>query len=200
MRIERFRCQMSSRSTTSGSGDTWCERRFSDSIDPVAIVAAQSLRRQLLATACIDALECERCVQALEERVAWVSCATVVAPAAGWMTPRRLKLENPGSDTQTYSSSTENAPWCSARSWLGQVEARAFRSAPSSLRLAPRTRAFCARPRSAWLLDLCRTPQAPDQPLQSLLVVLFEIAFSSVQLTERVPCHEPHHQHLRQLA
>jgi AraC family transcriptional regulator len=69
-----------------------CERRFSDAIDSVAIVAAQSLRRQLLATA-IDPLQCERCVRALEERVAWVSCVTVVAPAAGcWMTPRRLKL------------------------------------------------------------------------------------------------------------
>jgi|SRR6185503_12302501 AraC family transcriptional regulator len=70
-----------------------CKRRFSDAIDPVAIVAAQRLRRQLLATACIDPLECERCVQALEEQVAWVSCVAVVAPAAGrWMTPRRLKL------------------------------------------------------------------------------------------------------------
>jgi AraC family transcriptional regulator len=69
------------------------KRRFSDAIDAVAIVAAQRLRRQLLANACIDPLEFERCVQALEERLAWVSCVTVVASAAGcWMTPRRLKL------------------------------------------------------------------------------------------------------------
>ena len=70
-----------------------CKRRFSDAIDPVAIVAAHRLRRQLLATDLLDPLQCERCVQVLEERLAWVLRITVVAPTAGcWMTPRRLRI------------------------------------------------------------------------------------------------------------
>jgi AraC family transcriptional regulator len=67
-------------------------RRFSDAIDPIAIAAAQDLRRQLLASD-RDALQCERCMLALAERVAWVLKPTGAAPAAAaWMTPQRLRL------------------------------------------------------------------------------------------------------------
>jgi AraC family transcriptional regulator len=69
-----------------------CIRRFSDAIDPIAIAAAQHLRRQLLASD-RDALQCERCVLALAERVAWVLKPAAAAPAAAaWMTPQRLRL------------------------------------------------------------------------------------------------------------
>lgn len=67
-------------------------RRFSDAIDPIAIAAAQDLRRQLLVSD-RDALQCERCVLALTERVAWILESTDAASAAGsWMTPQRLRL------------------------------------------------------------------------------------------------------------
>jgi AraC family transcriptional regulator len=71
-----------------------CARRFSDVIDPVAIAAAHGLRRHLLlATRGVDLLQCERCIHALQERVAWVTRGTTkAAPAGSWMTPRRLRL------------------------------------------------------------------------------------------------------------
>jgi AraC family transcriptional regulator len=71
-----------------------CARRFSDAIDPIAIAAAHGLRRHLLlAGRGRDPLPCERCVQVLEERVAWITRGTIeAAPARSWMTPRRLKL------------------------------------------------------------------------------------------------------------
>jgi AraC family transcriptional regulator len=66
--------------------------RFSDAIDHLAIAAAHELRRHLLSDDC-DPVQCERCVQTLEERVAWVLKTTVAAPLArSWMTPRRLRL------------------------------------------------------------------------------------------------------------
>lgn len=69
-----------------------CARRFSDAIDPVAIGAAQDLRRQLLLSH-RDTLRCERCVMALAERVAWILRTTDGAPATGSsMTPQRLRL------------------------------------------------------------------------------------------------------------
>jgi AraC family transcriptional regulator len=75
-------------------GEVWlCARRFSDVIDPVAIDAAQRLRRLLLAGDCIDELQCERLVDALRQRTLSVLSGTSAAPAArSWMTPRRLKL------------------------------------------------------------------------------------------------------------
>jgi AraC family transcriptional regulator len=65
-------------------------RRFNDVVDAAAIDAAQLLRRQLLARD-LDRLQCERAVNALEQRTAHV--LGDIAPAArGWMTPHRLKL------------------------------------------------------------------------------------------------------------
>lgn len=67
-------------------------QRFSDVIDPVAIDAAQRLRRQLLANDCVDQLQCERFVHALKQRAVCALRGTSVAPSAGsWMTPRRLR-------------------------------------------------------------------------------------------------------------
>lgn len=73
--------------------ETWTRsRRFSDEIDPPAIVAAEQLRRQLLAIEGADELQCERSVQMLKERTLAVLGDTSVKPAArAWMTPRRLK-------------------------------------------------------------------------------------------------------------
>ncbi len=75
-------------------GEPWpWSRRFSDVIDPVAIDAAQRLRRQLLASNRIDELQCERFVYALRERTVCVLSGTSIEPAARfWMTPRRLRL------------------------------------------------------------------------------------------------------------
>jgi AraC family transcriptional regulator len=68
-------------------------RRFSDAIDPLAIAAAQQLRRQLLAGDGIDELQCERLVQTLRERTIGVLGGTIAEPdAASWMTSRRLRL------------------------------------------------------------------------------------------------------------
>ena len=68
-------------------------RRFSDVIDPIAIDAAQRLRRLLLAGDRIEQPQCERFVHALRERAVCVLSGTSVEPAArSWMTPRRLKL------------------------------------------------------------------------------------------------------------
>jgi AraC family transcriptional regulator len=66
--------------------------RFSDAIDHLAIAAAHELRRHLLSND-HDPVQCERCVQVLEERVAWVLKTTAAAPPArSWMTPGRLRL------------------------------------------------------------------------------------------------------------
>jgi AraC family transcriptional regulator len=75
-------------------GEPWpWSRRFSDVIDPVAIDAAQRLRRQLLSGDRIDELQCERYVNALRERTVRVLSGTTIEPAARIrMTPRRLKL------------------------------------------------------------------------------------------------------------
>jgi AraC family transcriptional regulator len=75
-------------------GEPWpWTRRFSDVIDPVAIDAAQRLRRQLLAGNPIDELQCERYVHALRARTVRVLSGTTIEPAGRiWMTPRRLKL------------------------------------------------------------------------------------------------------------
>lgn len=68
-------------------------RRFSNVIDLVAINAAQSLRRQLLASDHLDLLQCERFVHALKDRMDCVMRGTAVEPPAGsWMTLHRLKL------------------------------------------------------------------------------------------------------------
>lgn len=68
-------------------------RRFSDVIDPLAIDAAQRLRRLLLAGDRVDELQCERFVHTLRERAVHVLSGTTVENAARlWMTPRRLKL------------------------------------------------------------------------------------------------------------
>jgi AraC family transcriptional regulator len=75
-------------------GELWpWSRRFGDVIDPVAIDVAQRLRRQLLASDCVDELQCEQLVHALKERTVSVLGGASVEPAARfWMTPRRLKL------------------------------------------------------------------------------------------------------------
>jgi len=75
-------------------GEPWpWSRRFSDVIDPIAIDAAQRLRRLLLARDRIDELQCEQFVHALRERAVCFLSGTSVEPAArSWMTPRRLKL------------------------------------------------------------------------------------------------------------
>lgn len=68
-------------------------RRFSDVIDPVAIDAAQDLRRRLLADDPVDPLECEGLVQTIVERAARVVRGGSTEPRArSWMTPRRLRL------------------------------------------------------------------------------------------------------------
>ena len=71
-----------------------CARRFSDAIDAVAIAAAHGLRRQLLlASDCLDPLQCERAIHVLQERVSCLTGPTNTGAAAGsWMTPRRLRL------------------------------------------------------------------------------------------------------------
>jgi AraC family transcriptional regulator len=74
--------------------ETWSwSRRFSDEIDPLAIFAAEQLRRQLLAVDGADELQCERFVEMLKQRTASVLSETSTRPAArSWMTPRRLRL------------------------------------------------------------------------------------------------------------
>jgi len=68
-------------------------RRFSDVIDPTAIDAAYRLRRALLAQRDTDELQCERWVHILSERTAAVLFdPSPLRAAAGWMTPRRLRL------------------------------------------------------------------------------------------------------------
>lgn len=70
-----------------------CSRRFSDAIDPLAIDAAEQLRRQLLTIEGADELQCERFVEMLRERALSVLGETSTRPAArSWMTPRRLRL------------------------------------------------------------------------------------------------------------
>jgi AraC family transcriptional regulator len=75
-------------------GEPWpWSRRFGDVIDPVAIDAAQRLRRLLLAGDRIDELQCERFVQALKQRTVYALGGASIEPAARcWMTPRRLRL------------------------------------------------------------------------------------------------------------
>jgi AraC family transcriptional regulator len=75
-------------------GEPWpWSLRFSDVIDPVAIDAAQRLRRLLLASDRIDELQCERFVHVLRERTVYVLSGTSIEPAARfWMTPHRLRL------------------------------------------------------------------------------------------------------------
>ena len=75
-------------------GEPWpWPRRFSDVIDPVAIDAAQRLRRLLLAGDRIDELQCERLVGTLKQRTVHVLGGDSIEPAARcWMTPRRLRL------------------------------------------------------------------------------------------------------------
>jgi AraC family transcriptional regulator len=75
-------------------GEPWSRSpRFSDVIDPLAIHAAQQLRRELLASDRVDELRCDQLVHMLKERTACVLSGPPVAPAArSWMTPRRLML------------------------------------------------------------------------------------------------------------
>jgi AraC family transcriptional regulator len=75
-------------------GDPWpWSRRFSDVIDPVAIDAAQWLRRLLLAGDRIDELQCERLVDTLKARTVHALGGDAIELAARcWMTPRRLRL------------------------------------------------------------------------------------------------------------
>jgi AraC family transcriptional regulator len=69
------------------------ERRFNDVIDPVAIGAAQHLRRLLLRGDMVDPIEAEACVSTLCSAVARVLAGGAVASrAARWMTARRLGL------------------------------------------------------------------------------------------------------------
>ena len=69
-----------------------CSRRFSDEIDPLAIHAAERLRRQLLTIEGADELQCERLVGLLKQRTLAVLGDTSTRFAArSWMTPRRLK-------------------------------------------------------------------------------------------------------------
>lgn len=69
------------------------ERRFSNLIDAKAIVAAQGLRRRLLAGLDPQAFDCEPFVLALAEQVAGVLDGRHrVDRAAAWMIPRRLAL------------------------------------------------------------------------------------------------------------
>ncbi len=63
--------------------ETWtCSRRFSDEIDPPAIVAAEQLRRQFLTIDGADELQCERSSQMLKERALAVLGDTSIKPAA----------------------------------------------------------------------------------------------------------------------
>lgn len=73
--------------------ETWsCSRRFSDEIDPLAIDAAEQLRRQFLMIDGADELQCERFVEMLRERAQAVLGEMSTKPAArSWMTPRRLR-------------------------------------------------------------------------------------------------------------
>jgi AraC family transcriptional regulator len=75
-------------------GEPWpWSRRFSDVIDPVAIDAAQRLRRLLLAGDRVDELQCERFVQALKQRTVYALGGESIEPVARcWMTPHRLRL------------------------------------------------------------------------------------------------------------
>ena len=67
--------------------------RFSDVTDPVAIGAAEGLRRELLRVSGIEPLAVEHHAQVLAERVTHVLAGDHVEPAAAsWMTPRRLRL------------------------------------------------------------------------------------------------------------
>jgi len=68
---------------------TWA-RRFSDTIDPAALAAAQQLRRLLLSPNAIDPLACEHLVLDLESRAA-AMLALKPGRVADWMTPQRLR-------------------------------------------------------------------------------------------------------------
>jgi AraC family transcriptional regulator len=65
-------------------------RRFSDTIDPVAIETANALRRLLLTPPPIDPLTCENLVLALETRAATMLLQKP-GRAEAWMTPQRLR-------------------------------------------------------------------------------------------------------------
>jgi AraC family transcriptional regulator len=67
-------------------------RRFSDVIDPSAIMAAEALRRMVLGSDLIDPLDAEPHVRLLEQRAQHVLSGVVVEPpAAAWITPLRLR-------------------------------------------------------------------------------------------------------------
>lgn len=68
---------------------TW-HQRFSDAVDPAAVVAAHGLRSLLLSPQPIDPLAAEHLVHALEARAASMFDAKPVG-AASWMTPQRLR-------------------------------------------------------------------------------------------------------------
>jgi AraC family transcriptional regulator len=65
------------------------DRRFSDTIDPIAIETAGALRRLLLSPQPIDRLTCEHLVHILEARAASM-LSRKPGRAEAWMTPQRL--------------------------------------------------------------------------------------------------------------
>ena len=71
---------------------TRSERRFTNLIDRVSVVAAEALRRRLLADPDRDLLDCERLVAMLTARARGVLDGRPTTDrAAAWMTSRRLK-------------------------------------------------------------------------------------------------------------
>jgi len=73
------------KSTECDENDT----QFSDAIDPQAIEAAHSRRRQFLCSDRRELCECERLALIIEERAADVA-GRAVGRASSWMTPRRF--------------------------------------------------------------------------------------------------------------
>ena len=67
------------------------ERRFNDLVDGPALLAAENLRRLLLAGASQDDLHLEQHARTLQERVAHIFGTPTEQRAMGWMTPRRLR-------------------------------------------------------------------------------------------------------------
>ncbi|HEV2674701.1 MAG TPA: AraC family transcriptional regulator [Aliidongia sp.] len=68
-------------------------RRFNDHIDPAAVAAAYALRRLILMGQAADPLEIERELARLHEVVSGILTRPGSgARAAGWITPRRLRL------------------------------------------------------------------------------------------------------------
>jgi AraC family transcriptional regulator len=83
------------------------ERRFSDHIDSAAIAAAQNLRRMLLTGQSADVLQFEAETAQLRD-AAWRVAAgrATQAPAARWMTVRRLRLVDELIEAKLESSLT----------------------------------------------------------------------------------------------